>query len=339
MSSVDVIIPCYRYGHFLRECVASALSQAGVDVRVVVIDDASPDQTAEVGAALAAEDSRVTFVRHGANKGHIATYNEGIDWVSSTYMLLLSADDYLLPGALMRAVRFLDRHAEAGFVFGRAMRLSVDGRQTPTEKVIRGSRTEELLSGQQFIERSGCSNIVPTPTAVVRTALQKEVGGYRAELPHSGDMEMWFRLAARGSVGILETAQAVYRVHTSNMSHAYNARGRLPDLVQRKAAFDTFIETGGHALADADRIREQATHLFSRHAVNLASGAFNDGDVAVSRQLSDYAVSLSPSVVRTLPWLKLSFKRTLGPQAWMRLRSVAQRLSGGERPSGGLRSE
>ncbi len=52
-------------------------------VRVLILDDASPDNTSEVGAELAREDSRVTQVRHHVNKGHIATYNEGIDWVSA----------------------------------------------------------------------------------------------------------------------------------------------------------------------------------------------------------------------------------------------------------------
>ena len=46
MSSVDVFVPCYRYGHFLRECVKSVLSQSGVSVRVLIIDDASPDPVA-----------------------------------------------------------------------------------------------------------------------------------------------------------------------------------------------------------------------------------------------------------------------------------------------------
>jgi len=104
VSSVDVFVPCYRYGHFLRECVESVLSQTDVSVGVLIIDDASPDNTAEVATALVNEDPRVSFIRHAENKGHIATYNEGIEWASADYMLLLSADDYLLPGALSRAV-------------------------------------------------------------------------------------------------------------------------------------------------------------------------------------------------------------------------------------------
>src|SRR3954451_2331626 len=103
MSSVDVIIPCYRYGHLLRECVASVLGQPGVELRVLILDDASPDDTPTVGKALAEGDVRVEYRRHAFNQSHIWTYNEGLDWASADYVLLLSADDLLTPFALRRA--------------------------------------------------------------------------------------------------------------------------------------------------------------------------------------------------------------------------------------------
>src|SRR5437899_781807 len=98
MSSVDVVVPCYRYAHFLRECVESVLSQSGTNIRVLIIDDASPDNTSDVASELCRRDRRVTFLRHTTNKGHIRTYNEGIEWASADYLLILSADDYVLPG-------------------------------------------------------------------------------------------------------------------------------------------------------------------------------------------------------------------------------------------------
>src|SRR5689334_17262922 len=81
LPTVDVVIPCYNYGHFLPGCVNSVLSQLGVDVRILIIDDSSPDDSAAVGQHLATQHEAVTFRRHDTNKGHIATYNEGIlDW-------------------------------------------------------------------------------------------------------------------------------------------------------------------------------------------------------------------------------------------------------------------
>src|SRR5690242_18271368 len=121
MARVDVFVPSYNYGRFLRECVGSALSQDGVDVRVLILDDCSADDTPQVGRALAAADPRVEYRRHPANRGHIATYNEGIDWLSSEYCLLLSADDALVPGALARAAAVMDRHPEVGLTYGLAI--------------------------------------------------------------------------------------------------------------------------------------------------------------------------------------------------------------------------
>ena len=60
MSRVDVVIPCYNYGQFLADCVSGALDdQPGVDVRVLIIDDASQDDSAEIARKLAAADDRI----------------------------------------------------------------------------------------------------------------------------------------------------------------------------------------------------------------------------------------------------------------------------------------
>ena len=100
MSSVSVVIPCYKYGHFLSECVSSVLDdQPGVDVRVLIIDDASPDDSADVARSIASSGPPGRGLGPPDNKGHIATYNEGLlEWADGDYTVLLSADDRLTPG-------------------------------------------------------------------------------------------------------------------------------------------------------------------------------------------------------------------------------------------------
>ena len=70
---VSVVIPCYNYGRFLPHGVAAALAQVDVDVEVIVVDDASPDGSAEVAHRLAAADSRVKVIARATNQGHIRT--------------------------------------------------------------------------------------------------------------------------------------------------------------------------------------------------------------------------------------------------------------------------
>ena len=100
MAKVDIIVPCYNYGRFLERCVRSVLDQSVRDLRVLIIDDASSDEFMSVAKKLAENDPRVSIIAHPQNRGHIATYNEGLlDWATSDYSLLLSADDVLTPGA------------------------------------------------------------------------------------------------------------------------------------------------------------------------------------------------------------------------------------------------
>jgi hypothetical protein len=340
LGRIDVIIPCYNYGCFLRQCVNSVLGQAGVDVRVLVIDDASPDDSAEVAAALAREDPRVTVIRHTTNKGHINTYNEGIEWASADYMLLLSADDYLLPGALSRAADLMDAHPEVGFTFGNVIELSGSGNETRKKSTIEATNDSDkrILEGREFIELSGADNLVATCSAVVRTELQKRLGGYRCELPHTGDMEMWLRFAAHASVGFISAYQGVYRQHRANMSKAfylisdgrqiYTKSGRLADLQQRKSAFDCFSERCKDVLPQCEHLCRRLYRQLSELAAGHASAVFNDGQMEESRELSEFALAVCPEIKRSWAWLKLTCKRWMGARTW---RAVRPATSGRQR--------
>ncbi len=230
MSSVSVVIPCYRYGHFLEAAVHSVLNnQSGVDVRVLIIDDASPDDSAEVAERIAASTPHVDVIVHPTNKGNIATYNEGLlEWADGDYCLLMSADDRATPGALRRAGDLLDAHPEVGFAYGRSLWVA-DGAPLPsTRTTVRGW---SVWSGQWWLERRfrQAENPITSPEIVVRTSLQKRVGGYDPHVPYAADMEMYMRLAAYADVGFLRGVdQAYYRVHGENMSKAVSALGFAP---------------------------------------------------------------------------------------------------------------
>ncbi|MFJ5486999.1 glycosyltransferase family 2 protein, partial [Hansschlegelia beijingensis] len=237
MATVDIVIPCYRYGRFLEGCVRSILSQSMDDVRVLIIDDASPDDSADVARALAASDPRVEALIHEKNRGHIATYNEGIDWAESPFFLSLSADDYLAPFALERAATIMGDEPQVVMTFGACVNY-FEGEPPPDFAGATPDGNWRVWSGRDFIELhcARVRNLVPTPTAIVRTATQKAIGGYLPALPHAGDLEMWLRFAAYGAIAETQSPQAVYRIHGSNMSAGYY-KTIIRDYAQRRDAF------------------------------------------------------------------------------------------------------
>ncbi|MGO9599392.1 MAG: glycosyltransferase [Isosphaeraceae bacterium] len=343
MSRVDVIVPCYNYGRFLRECVESVLSQP-VDLRVLIIDDASTDDTPEVAAALAAEDARVEVRRHSVNRGHIATYNEGLEWVAGDYNLLLSADDLLVEGALLRASRLMDANPGVGLVYGRAVWFQT----SHTRPAMESAGFDEgfaVLSGLEWLEslcKSG-QNPITSPEAIVRSRLQKDLGGYRRELPHTADMEMWMRFAIHGDVVKLEAPQAYYRIHGQNMSDSYydkvtltSLRLRTKDLLERKAAFDLLFREQGVFLQDCDRLKRLTQEGLAWSAFWCACMLFDQSDSAGCDEFLGLAGELFPEIVSRPEWSRMRWKQRLGTRAWSKLSHLVRSIRSGRRSISGL---
>ncbi len=337
MSAVDVLVPCYNYARFLERAVGSVLSQDGVDVRVLIVDDASSDETPDVGRRLAALDPRVSFRRHDVNQGHIATYNEGLlGWASADYSVMLSADDALTPGSLARAVRLLNQHPEAGMVYGRARVINDDADLTTPERETPDDY--QIMSGAKFLHHCcAVANPVPAPAVVVRTRLQQRLGGYCAHLPHSGDMEMWMRFATHGSIGILRAVQAYYGWHGSNMGTRYYA-AVLGDLEEYRAGCAEVLKTYGLRVSDAGRLLETVNRRVGEQAFWMASHAFNEGDLRRSRICLQFAVEHHPDLRRSRMWWRFQAKRLIGHQLWRRIRQAVDSARRVRSVSSGTRS-
>ncbi len=298
MVTVQVTIPCYNYGKYLEECVESVLSQADVNVEVLIIDDCSPDNTPEVCRKLS-QDSRVRIIRHEVNKGHIATYNEGISQITGDYFVLLSADDLLTPGALSRATALMEANPNIGMTYGQA--ISFNSLQRPDARTLQTGTS--IWPGAKWI-RQVCEsgkNFLVCPEAVVRASIQKRIGGYDPTLPHSGDMEMWMRIASISDIGRVNgTDQAYYRTHAQSMQRTIHA-GFLFDLIGRREAMRSTFEKEGEDLAERDELHSLGKRALAftaiQHARNLCE--FPVADDASPTDYREFAVALYPNVVGT----------------------------------------
>ena len=303
LGGVDVAIPCYQYGRFLRACVMSVLTQGLKDVRILIIDNASTDNSAEVAQQLATEDARIEVVARRRNLGAVASFNEGIDWASSRYFLVLCADDRLAPGSLARAVSIMDQHPEVGFAYGRGAYYHAHDSMPLIDKPRREAAWR-ILSGGEFLERAcrtamgqndGCAT-------VVRTATQKHVGHYRPALPYSADFEMWLRFARLGPVAVTKSIQGIMGVHDSSVTlvarRAEHRAGRdrlTLDLWRDKAAFEVFFAHEGALLPDAARLQRLAERGLAERAYWSALANLLRGQPATSLDLLKFALRRRPS--------------------------------------------
>ncbi len=302
MKRVDVVIPCYNYAHYLSGCVGTILTQRDVSVRVLIIDDCSPDDTAEIGQAIAASDPRVSYIRNETNLGLIGTANRGvIDWASAEFVLLISADDALLPGALARATQALEAVPEASFAFAPALVFS-ENADMEIDVPDREAFDMDVIKGQNFIrEICQSGNGVPSPTVVVRTACQKAAGPYNSATKHASDMEMWIRLASQGSVIALDTPQAWYRWHAANMSVTFTDKPAM-DAIERITAIREAIAACGGAAPELPSLLSALVQREAESACWKASVAFESGAFELGSGYLKAARKIHPGIIGTRLW-------------------------------------
>jgi hypothetical protein len=309
---VSVVIPCFNYGHYLPESVGSALAQSEVNPEVIIVDDASTDDSAEIAAGFAQADQRVNVVRHRRNTGHVEAFNDGLKEVTGEFVVRLDADDLLTPGSVARAAALLDAFPNVGLVYGHPLHFT-SAVPPAARTAVRGWR---VWAGEDWVAYR-CArgvNCITTPEAVIRASVMKSIGGLNTTLHFAQDMEMWLRTASVSDVGRIDGAdQALHRDHPGSMS-ATNGSGQLLDLQERARVFDVLFAGVGRQLASAGDLHQAARRALAAEALTAAYHAYDRGRTGTVdvRSYVDFALATYPGA-RSLPhWHALGRRTKVG---------------------------
>lgn len=222
---VSFVVPCYKYGRFLAECLNSILGQTCRDLEVLVMDDCSPDETPEVARAYAARDPRVTHVRNDPNLGHLRNYNKGISLARGEYIWLISADDKLVAAhVLKRYLGVLDHHPEVAFAFCPAVVFG--GADEPRVAGGNGDH-DRIVPGERFFREVVSDSRVMSPSVLARKKAYMDAGLFPLDLPHQGDVYVWACFAMSGDAAYFAEPMVGYRRHGDAMTLGYFERSEV----------------------------------------------------------------------------------------------------------------
>jgi glycosyltransferase involved in cell wall biosynthesis len=186
----------------------SALEQEGVDLEVIVVDDASEDDTPARLSGL--DDPRVRVERHESPKGLAAGRNTGIRAARAEWVAFTDDDDLWSPRKL-RLQLDAARNADADWVYGGAVVVDSSKRVLESHPFPDPDQVEELLlSGGNFVPGGG-SNVA------VRTELVRRLGGFDETLSYFEDWDLWLRLARVGRPAACPEVVVARVEHGSNM--------------------------------------------------------------------------------------------------------------------------
>ena len=221
---VLVVIPTRHRPAFLAEALGSVLAQDDPDWVAVVADDGDAEPTAPERAAAARGDARIAFCRAttrsagGARNAALAFAESWAPARTARLVAFLDDDDLWLPGHLRASRRALDAQPRAPFVHGAAVTRGTGGDSAYHARET-GPMDGDLFAA--LLHR----DIVATSSAVARREDLAQVGGFRADLRHGEDWDLWLRLARRGPAAWVAEPLVVHRDHDGNLSRQRVSKG------------------------------------------------------------------------------------------------------------------
>jgi glycosyltransferase involved in cell wall biosynthesis len=206
---VDAIITCHNYGRFLGEAIDSVLAQSYPHLAIVVVDDGSTDDTAEVVARYV--DRGVRYV-HRSQGGAGPARNTGLRATWAPLIAFLDADDAWLPDRVSAGVAHLERHPEVALVAAHAFACDEAMRPSSVVHALRRPASGRMLEALLI------HNVVLNPSSVlIRRSALEAAGGF-SEIPLGQDWDTWIEVAKRFPIGFLDEVVALVRRHARSIT-------------------------------------------------------------------------------------------------------------------------
>lgn len=308
MPKVSVIITTHNRPHLLPRAIESART-AGTDVEVVVVDDASTDETADVCNNY----YDIRYVRTERNQKVAGARNLGILASSGEYVSFLDDDDVRLPQSLNIQLEDLASSPDVAFVYGQALIADQNGK---TDGSIFPLRCPQGDLFWELLER----NFIPCGSVVFRKDCLLRVGLLLETFPGVDDWDLWVRLAELYPATAVDEAVVIWRQSTRDSGQGSSDTVGLvslaSDLLRRR-----WLRLP-RAMRASPQKRREAWRGFSRnvsdHLLWQATSAFVTGDLRHAGKSAVTALRLHPAGIfgTARRWTRASTLRTFLAADW-----------------------
>ena len=214
MSLVSVVIPTFDRLAVLKRAIQSVLSQTHTNLELIVVDDASTDETLSYLKDI--KDSRLKVISLSENRGVSFARNRGIEVAQGELIALLDSDDEWLKRKLEKQVEFLKENPLLNLVHCNEKWIR-NGHHLNQKKIHR-------KEGGRIFARALHLCLISPSAVVIRKNFLQSIGLFREDFPVCEDYELWLRITASEDIGFLEEVLLIkYGGHDDQLSHRYTA--------------------------------------------------------------------------------------------------------------------
>jgi glycosyltransferase involved in cell wall biosynthesis len=285
VTQVSVVIPAYNgTSRYLEQAIHSVLAQTHPAREIIVVDDASTDDTGAVMQRL----SHVRYVRHAQNAGQAAARNTGAQLAQGPYLAFLDQDDLWEPTFLEETLRILEPAAEAAVVHCDGYQVDEQNRMLEYDAAMKPRRSiTQLLRGGHDVATSG---------SLFRKTCFDAVGGYDARLSIWEDIDLAIRLY--GPDRFIHVAKPMYR----HRLYGHNASRGIPSLRALEGR-RRFLEKHAPACSSGTAEAEALSNDWAVYYGDLGKHHLRAGAPQPAREAFRCALRYQPLNVKT--WLRL----------------------------------
>ncbi|MBW2642661.1 MAG: glycosyltransferase family 2 protein [Deltaproteobacteria bacterium] len=222
---VSIIVPTFNRAGMIHRAIESIKYQTFNDWELIVVDDASTDDTEEILQRYMRNDARIGYTKHAENKGGSAARNSGIKKSKGSYIALLDDDDRWHPEKLRLQYDYLQNHPETGLIYSGFCYVDYE-----TDKIIKSVRPRYQGNVSSIILKT---NIIGSPTPLIRNECFQRAGLFDEKLTSCQDWDMWIRISRFYSFAYVNECLAEVTMHgrqiSSDLSSKIDSRKKLLD--------------------------------------------------------------------------------------------------------------
>lgn len=216
---VSIVLPVYNGAKYLRESIESVISQTYTNWELLIVDDCSTDETAEISKEYVQKDSRIKYFLNKVNLRLPRNLNKGFSLASGEYLTWTSDDNSFKPQALEEMVNALEADEETQFVYASCRIIDENGKEI--EYIMANDNGKNSIVGGN-----------PVGACFLYTRkVYETVGDYNHELILVEDFDYWQRVFMNFKVAAITEILYYYRMHSGNLTNT-----------MRKDQFNTNLE-------------------------------------------------------------------------------------------------
>lgn len=234
---VSVIVPNYMHADYLDQRLQSIANQSFEDFEVILLDDASTDDSAKILTSWAAKDARFRFIPNDSNSGStFSQWNLGVSHAKGEYLWIAESDDWADPTLLEKLVPLMDKHHGVAIAFGQSMLVNAQGDLMHSfdvnyRYIFKHDRWTRpyLNDGRDEIRNyMMLHNIVPNASgALLRKSMYDAIGGADPSWKLNGDWMFYIRMLEVGDIAYTPEVLNYFRLHDQTQRIRANASGHV----------------------------------------------------------------------------------------------------------------